>query len=123
MTIITLNQSTLEELEQVAENKGTALDELAEQAIRQFLLEEKREAIRQETAVFRAMHSQLLQTHIGEYVAIFQGKMIDSDFDQLLLYQRIFKKYANKPILIKKVTASPDEVYTFRSPRIAHNSL
>lgn len=123
MTTITLNQNTLDELERVAENKGTALDVLAEQAIRQFLLDEKRESIRQETAVFRAMHSQLLEKYVGQFVAIFQGKLIDYDTDQLVLYRRVSQKYGNNPILIKKVTASPDEVYTSRSPRIIHNSL
>lgn len=120
MTTITLTPSTLEALEQVAEDRGTALDELAEQAIRQFLLEEKREAIRRETAVFHKMHAQLVQTHFDQYIAIFQGKLIDSDTAQLALYNRVSQKHPNKPILIKKVTASPEEVYTSRSPRISH---
>jgi hypothetical protein len=121
MSTVVLPERTVSELEQVAERRGVPVDLLAEQVIQHFLLEERREAIRRESAAFRAMHSQLLSTHFGQFVAIYRGQLVDQDIDQLALYRRLVRQYGDSPILIKQVNASPDEVYTVRSPRLTFN--
>jgi hypothetical protein len=121
MSTVALAEQTVSKLEQVAEQRGVTVETLAEQVIQEFLLAERREAIRRESAAFRAMYPQLLPTYAGRYVAIYQGQLVDYDADQLTLYRRVSQQYGDAPILIKQVTASPDEVYTVRSPRLSFN--
>jgi hypothetical protein len=119
MSTVMLAEETVSKLELVAEQRGVSVEILAEQAIQEFLLAERREAIRRESVAFRAMHAQLLLTHAGRYVAIYQGQLIDHDVDQLALYRRVSQQYREAAILIRQVTSSPDEVYTVRSPRLS----
>ena len=123
MSIVALAEQTVFRLEQVAEQRGVTVETLAEEVMQAFLLEERREAIRRESAAFRAMHDELLPTYADQYVAIYQGQLIDSDIDQLGLYRRVSQQYRDAPILIKQVTTSPDEVYTVRSPRLSFNPI
>jgi hypothetical protein len=120
MNAVALDEKTVQELQGIAERKGTTVQAVTEEAIHQFLLDHKRERIRKETAAFRKMHSKLLTKYEGLYVAIYQEKVVDSDSEQLPLYQRVAQKYPGETFLLKKVTTSPDEVYTTRSPRISH---
>ena len=45
-----------------------------------------------EKDAFIAMHPQLVQTYLGEYVAIHQGKLIDHDKDDVELIERMRSK-------------------------------
>lgn len=120
MNAVALDEKTVQELQEVAERKGTTVQAVTEEAIHHFLLEQKRERIRKETAAFREMHSELLMKYEGQYVALYQGVVVDSDSEQLPLYQRVAQKYQRETFLLKKVTASPNEIYITRSPRISH---
>ncbi len=88
------------------------------QAIRQFLRAEARRIMQQETDAFRAMHADLLAKYPNEYVAVHQGQLVDHDSDQLALFMRIDKQYPDIPVLITQVLPEPEEIYTFRSPRL-----
>ena len=86
------------------------LNESAEQAIHQFLLEEKREAIRRETAVFPKMYPQV-QTHFGQYIAIMykQGlspEEINGELPLTLaqIYAALTYYHLNEEVLMPKYT-------------------
>ena len=115
---LAVNETTVAQLEQVAREKETTPQRLAEQAIREFLRNEARLRMQREIQAFVRMHADLLGKYRGDYVAINQGKLIDHDHDQLALYQRVEKRQPNTPVLIKQVLADPEEVYTFRSPKL-----
>lgn len=115
---LTVNDATVTQLEQVARERKTTPQRLAEQAIRSFLHNEARQRMHREMRAFAQMHPELLIRYPGEYVAIYQGELIDHDPDQLSLYLRVEAKHLNAPVLIKQVLNDPEEVYTFRSPRL-----
>ncbi len=118
MTELAVSTGTISRLRKVAHEKGTTAEELAEQAIRQFLRAEARRIMQQETDAFRAMHAGLLAKYPNEYIAVHQGQLVDHDPDQLALFMRIDKQYPDIPVLITPVLPEPEEVYTFRSPRL-----
>jgi hypothetical protein len=120
MMTISIDENTIQELKEVAERKGKTLQAVTEEAVQNFLLEQKRETIRKESAAFQKMHPKLLREYEGQYVAIYQGEVVDSDSEQLPLYQRVAQKYPGETFLLKKVTSSPEEVYTIRSPKISY---
>lgn len=115
---LAVNEMTAAQLEQVAREKNTTPQRLAEQAIREFLRSEARRRMQREMDAFFQLHARLLVDHAGEFVAIYQGKLIDHDFDQLALYQRVEQRYRDTPVLIKQVLPNPEEEYTFRSPTL-----
>jgi hypothetical protein len=120
MAELVVSAGTIAQLKRVADERGTTAEELAEQAIRQFLRDEKRRLMQQESAAFQAMHAELLVKYPGEYVAIHQGQMVDHDPDQLTLFTRIEAQYPDVPVLIRQVLPEPEEIYTIWSPRIVN---
>ena len=118
MIELSLNESTANQLQKMAEAVGSTSVELAEQAIRQFLREEKRRLMRHETAAFRQMHPELFKHYPGEFAAVYQGKLIDHDRDHAALLKRIDAQFPDVLVLIAPVLPQPEEVYTIHSPRL-----
>jgi len=117
-TGLAVSAGTLTQLRTLAKEEGTTPQVLAETAIRRFLRYEARRRIQREEDAFRAMHAELRGTYPGQYVAICRGQVVDHDPDQLALFRRIEERYPDTPVLIRQVTPEPEEVYTFRSPRV-----
>ncbi len=78
----------------------------------------RRAQMEQETVVFWEIHPQLLAQYEGQYVAMYQGQVVDHDQDRLALVARIDQKYGDVIVLIKKVTAASEPDLYFRSPRL-----
>ncbi|MBV7327607.1 hypothetical protein KFU94_04960 [Chloroflexi bacterium TSY] len=77
----------------------------------------QRPAMLNEQAAFDAMQDDLIEKYLGQYVAIFQGKVIDHDTDEIALVKRKMKSHPDDVVLIKQVRDTPDPVLYFRSPR------
>ena len=118
--ILSIPEQTMSSLHQVADRLGESAESLADRAIHQFLRQIAERKIAQEEDFFQTQHAQLLQTYSGQFVAMHDGQVIDSDQDELTLYLRIRQQYPLIGILIKKVTLEPDEIWTFRSPRMEY---
>ena len=80
-------------------------------------------AMAQEEAAYRAMHDELVAHHRGEYVAIYQGKLIDHDQNELALLKRLDQAYPDQVVLMKQVNPLPEPELRFRSPRLLPDSL
>jgi hypothetical protein len=78
----------------------------------------KRSAMQDEKAAFLAMHARIVEEYEVQYVAVFQGHLIDHDHYLLALSRRIEREYSEDVVLIKKVADQPDRVLHFRSPRL-----
>ena len=62
----------------------------------------------QEREAFLRLHPQLKQTYLGEYVAIYQGKMVDHDKNRQQLMTRIREKYPHEVVLVRPVQAKAE---------------
>lgn len=71
-----------------------------------------------QTAVFEAHHAQLLQKYPEEYVAFYQGKLVDHDLDHTQLVRRIQKQYPGQIVLIRQVKEQPATLLRLGSPRL-----
>jgi hypothetical protein len=60
-----------------------------------------------EYQTFLRLLPQLLGTHRGQYVAIHDGQMVDSDADDLALIQRVHARVGYVPIHVGLVTDQP----------------
>ena len=61
----------------------------------------------QEKATFEAQRQTLYVQYADQYVAMYEGKVVDSDADHVALSKRVHRAYGNQVILIEKVTETP----------------
>ena len=81
---------------------------------------ENREAMLREVEAFKVMYPRLVEQYLGQYVAIYQGQVVDHDQDPIALLRRVKKQYPNQVVLRRKVEKRPEPVLHFRSPRFTH---
>lgn len=77
-----------------------------------------REQMQKEIAAYLVLHPGLVQSHLGHFVAIYQGQMVDADEDPVALHQRISARYPGKVVLSRQVQVEADPVLQMRSPRL-----
>jgi predicted transcriptional regulator len=82
----------------------------------------QRAAMEAEISAYEAMHTELLKAYLGQYVAIYQGKLVDFDGDPVALHQRIALTYPGKTVLSRKVQKDAAPVIHIRSPRLERQS-
>jgi len=83
----------------------------------QLPVHEQRSAMEQNVAAYRVMHSELVDRYLGQYVAIYAGKLVDYDPDPLLLLERIRRNYPNEVVLRRKVERTPEREIRIRHPK------
>lgn len=117
-----LPEEMYRQLQQLAtETQRNVVDVLLEAVSKQFPtypVNPNREAMKKEIAAYEKMHTDLAQKYLGEYVAIYQGKLVDHDPDPVALHQKLTAKYPNKVILSRRVQSDPKPVLQMRSPRL-----
>ena len=64
-----------------------------------------------EHQAFQRLLPQLLATHAGRYVAVYDGQVVDSGDDKLALALRVLAKVGNVAIHVGLVTAEPEPVF------------
>lgn len=77
--------------------------------------------VEQERAAYLQLHAELWQKHPGKYVAIYQGELVDYDPDKNALLGRIEKMYPTQFVLVRRVEAEPELIYTFHSTRFSQD--
>ncbi len=118
---LSITEETAIGLRQVADNQGTSIENLVDEAIRRYLRHIAEDKVQREEQHFCAQHDQLLSQYAGQFIAMHEGQVIDSDADELALYLRIRQKFPMVGILIKQVTSAPEKVWVMRSPRLEYN--
>jgi hypothetical protein len=76
------------------------------------------EAIDREQRAYEAQHVSLLESYAGEYVAFYQGQLVDHDVDRAALGRRVRSRYENTPVLITPVHQEARQTIVVRSPRL-----
>ncbi len=93
--------------------------EVVARSMRSFPVNPGREAMLREIEAFRVLHPILRRDHLGEFVAIHQGQLVDHDPDPVLLLGRIRHHYPGQTVLRRRVEDAPDVTLRFRSPRLS----
>ena len=79
---------------------------------------EQRRNIEIEQRIYEKQHQQILTEYRGKYIAMYHGKIVDSDIDGASLSQRIRACYGNATVLITPVLEEPMQTITVRGPRL-----
>jgi hypothetical protein len=94
----------------------------AEGAVSPFYQDPRQPLLQKEEEAFVKMHEELVSKHLGEYVAIHQGQVIDCDPDEVRLVDRIQMNYPDEIVLIRQVQLGLPPPLYFRSPRLGQRS-
>ena len=103
MPEIMIEPELYKRMEQVALEKETGTDAVFSDAVRHYLWELNRRKISEETKRYRQQHEQLKAKYLREYIAMFQGQVVDHDADFQTLHQRIRQQYKQQPVMITLV--------------------
>ena len=136
MAQIPLPDSLLARLRQTAQKDGLSLPLLFEHMLDAYLrsrqpsklkngvdlandpqTSEMPDPIEREIAAFRQLHASLLKRYRGDYVAIYQGQLVDHDSDKVALLERIDAAYPDEFVLMRPVQEQLEREFYFRSPR------
>lgn len=135
MAHIPLPDNLLSRLRHAAQQEGLSLTRLFEQMLELYLENHQRheasepvddaaiknqslsDPMHAEVAAFRRLHPELLENYPNQYVAMYQGQLVDHDADKLALYRRIEAAYPNDFVLMRPVLEQPEREFYLRSPR------
>jgi hypothetical protein len=76
-------------------------------------------AVEREMQAYIALHPQLKDKYLGQHVAIYGGKLIDTDRDYMALYKRIEIRYPREFVWLTTVQEEAMPTLIFRSPRLS----
>lgn len=120
MSDIVLKENLREPLAQSAARENRTIDDLVNEAVENYLLEQQRAKIDQEIVAFEAMYDQLMNHYYNEWVAIHDGQLVDHDADGTALYKRIRAKYGSIAVLLRRVTEDANDDIWLRTPSTGH---
>jgi hypothetical protein len=89
---------------------------MVNEAVEHYLRERQRAKLDQEILAYEALHTELWQKHLGQWVAVHEQKLVDYDSDRAALYRRVRAKYGQISVLLRQVTEQPVEEVWLRTP-------
>lgn len=79
------------------------------------------QAFEQEVAAFEQMRADLLTQYAGQFVAIYQGKVVATGSEKLALLNQVREQYGNVVCYIEKVASDSPRTVRMPSIRIARS--
>lgn len=104
MQTVTLEPELMTQVSQLVEDFEMTLEHFVNEAVRAQIERLTDEILEREIAAFEGMYPALRQTHFGQYVAIHNGQLFDSDPDFEPLFLRVQRKLGNTPVVVRRVT-------------------
>lgn len=118
-----LNDTLLERVTLLAENRGQEVAQAIiahlEATLPNGVRAKHADPLDFEMDAFLRLHPQLVKTHYGKYVAIFNGELVDSDVSADLLFERIELRFPDESVWIAQVTDEPIQTLHIPSFRLS----
>jgi len=93
---------------------------LQKSALDSLYMNPDRPVMEQEQVAFEAMLPELLAQYKDQYVAVYQGKVVDHDADRVALVMRLDRAYPDAIVLVKQVTTAAERPLQMLSPRLVN---
>ncbi|OGO43460.1 MAG: hypothetical protein A2Z04_06410 [Chloroflexi bacterium RBG_16_57_9] len=116
MDVIVLRSDLRETLKKDAEQEARSVNDLVNEAVEHYLRERQQAKLDTEIAAYEAMHDELRQKYLGEWVAVHDQKLVEHDSDGLALYRRVRARFGRISVLIRQVTEESVEEVWIRTP-------
>ncbi len=119
---IMLEPELYKRIEKAALEQETSTNNIFSEAVRQYLWELNRRKVSEETRIYRQKHEQLKATYLGQYIAMFQGEVVDQDEDFQELHQRVRQQFGQQPVMITLVEETAYPIITRHGFRMGMNT-
>ncbi|HET7089982.1 MAG TPA: DUF5678 domain-containing protein [Anaerolineae bacterium] len=116
MSTVVLRDDLHETLKRNARQESRSVDEIVNEAVSLYLRERQRAKLDKEIAAYEAMHAELRQRYLGQWIAVHEQQLVDHDPDGSALYQRIRSRYGKTSVLIRQVREQPSDDAYVRTP-------
>jgi hypothetical protein len=121
MSVIEVDSTLIQEIGSYSRPENGDLRSVVEDALRQHLFRLRQQKIDTERRYYEAHHGVLVQTYLGQYVAIHEETIVGNGPDGHELAQQMRRKYGRVPIAIIRVEETPEPpTIRVRSPKRAY---
>jgi hypothetical protein len=120
MVTITIEPTLQMRLAQAAQQLDKPVEEITDEAIRDYLERLDGLKLDAEIEAFDRMFAQLQERFLHQFVAIHNGEVFDTDEDFEILFLRVQARLGNTVVLIRQVNDAPVQEWHFRGPRLEH---
>ena len=111
MATIELPRRLINPLQQLATEQGSSVEKVIENALTDYLRQQRHQQLLEEMERFRAQHEQLKEQYLGQFIGMYNGRILDHDSDGGNLYKRLRQQHGDLPILIVEVTPIPEQEF------------
>ena len=122
---LSVPQNVYQEASSIAHSNNRPVEEVLRESVRWFFppfhVSEDTLLMDREVAKFEDMHAELWKQYPNQYIAMYQGQVIDDDHDLVTLALRIEEQYPDEVVLIRQVLPELPKPLMFRSPRLVRN--
>ena len=119
---IALQPNLVERVRQITKSEEATVEEFVNQAVRERLEQLENQKLKAEAQAFERMHPQLAKQYLGQFVAIHEGQVVDTDVDFETLFLRLQKRLGDVPVLIRPVSTKLTLELRAPSPRLEQNA-
>lgn len=122
---ITLDETTYEYVSREAEEQRLAIEKMLSEKIRETYVPwyiNSDDPMDKEIAAYAVMHSNLVESHLNQFVAITGGNLVDFDDDPGELERRLHEKYPNEIVHVTRVRPYIKMEIVVRSPRFIRDT-
>lgn len=118
MNVIALQEPQLiVQVTEIAQIEGQSAHEFVTEAVRHYVAIYRQKRIQVETDAWYALPAPKRQTYQGQYVAVYGGKIVDSDRVRLTLFHRLRQTVGSEPFLIIEGGSAEMPTYQVSSVR------
>jgi hypothetical protein len=117
MPTVAIEPTLYQRVEQAALESQVSTGELFTQALRRYLWELDRRKIAEESKAYRRQHAELKEHHLGQYIAMHKGRVVDHDPDFQTLRQRVRQQFGRTAVMITLVEEAAEPELTRRGFR------
>lgn len=117
-TTITLPSGLAETLQREATQEGKTLEALVTDWLNRQRIALNRQRLAEQTHAFWGKHSELYTQYPNQYVAFYDGQVLDHAADVRALALRVRAQYGDLPIVISQVTNPLRPTYKVISSRL-----
>jgi hypothetical protein len=118
MTNVNIAPELYKQVEQLAVERNQRADDVIADAVQHYFRQLQREKIAAESRIYRERHAEIKDKYLGQYIAMRDGEIIDSDTEFQPLHRRIRERFGRLPVLITRVEEAPEHVLVRRGFRL-----
>ena len=105
---VPLSEATYQRIKRLAAAQQLEIGEAIADYVTEMVAEAEKpttfqDPLADEITAFAALKPELLQTHPGEFVAIYQKQIVGFDQDEMNLIRRVYEQYGPVPCYIEKI--------------------